>query len=80
MNAFQLEDKFNEFMRQCLPDVGQLDTQYRECRRVFHAGATIVFFRLMALTERPYIEAVAGVDDLRKQIEDFFDKAGEDKD
>ena len=80
MNAFQLEDKFDEFMRQCFPDVEQLDRQYRESRRVFHAGATVVYFQLLALAERPEDEAVAGLDELRKQIEDFFDKAGEDKD
>lgn len=80
MKDFELEDKFDEFMRQCFPDVEQLDTQWRESRRVFHAGATVVLFRLLALTELRDHEALAGIDELRKQIESFFDKAGEDKD
>ena len=47
---------------------------------MFHAGATVVYFRLLALTNYPDAQAIAGMNELQKQIEDFFDKAGEDKD
>jgi hypothetical protein len=79
-NEFQLEDKFDEFMRACYADVVAHSTQYRESRRIFHAGATVVYFQLLALTALSDDEGVARMEDLRKQLDTFFDMAGEDKD
>lgn len=79
-NTFQLEDKFDEFMRECYSDVKQHDTQYRESRRIFHAGATVLYFQLLKLTEYTEDEAVASMTELRKQLDTFFDRVGEDKD
>jgi hypothetical protein len=79
--TLDLDDEFESYMRKVNPTVPEHSTQYRESRRVFHAGAFVVFtyitYHVASLSED---EGVVLLAELEKHLHAFRDRVEQDKD
>ena len=75
MKPFDIDDEFEAFMRKCAPEVPETSVQYKESRRVFSAGAAVMF--LYITRELPLFSDESGVEELQKlqaQFDEMFYK------
>ena len=76
-----LDDAFEELMRNAYPDIKEHSIQYRESRRIFFGGAATIFFHAMELTRLSDDEAEDGLSMIQKQLEEFYHlRLAQDKD
>jgi hypothetical protein len=80
MDAFDIDDEFEHYMRRCYTGVPQHSEQYRESRRIFFAGMASTFYQLMKLTALSDEAAEAGLANIEKQLKAFAQRVGQDKD
>jgi hypothetical protein len=71
MEPLDLDDAFDDFMRKVNPAVQKHEEQYRESRRVFFAGAAVLFFRMVDLATVPDADGFAELDNIKRQLEAF---------
>jgi len=72
---FDLDDEFENFMRRVFPAVKEHEIQYKESRRVFTAGAAVMFMHITG--EIPQLSEDHAMEELKKlddQFSDFFKK------
>jgi len=73
--SFDIDDEFQRFMLKCFPNVKEHEVQYKESRRIFSAGAAVMFMHVTGeLAQLPEETALEELKKLDAQFEDFFKK------
>jgi hypothetical protein len=80
MSEFDVDDAFEDFMRAVNPEVAQYSVQYRESRRAFFAGAAVIYYHLLSLSECSDKVAMARMRQIDDQLMNFKTRLVEDKD
>lgn len=76
-----IDDAFDAFMRKVYPGVPETSEQYRESRRIWFAGMSILFLHIMVASTLPGKKAEAELTNLRTQLTSFSkDRVAGDKD
>ena len=82
MKSLDIDDAFDDYMRNTNPDVPQYSSQYKESRRCFFAGALVMFTATLnaaraSITE---IEGVRELEKLQRQLHEFSERVKDEKD
>lgn len=79
--ALDLDDAFEEFMRKTNPSVEQHSVQFRECRRAFYAGVTVLYFHQTgAMLDASEARAVAELESIGMQLAEFKLRVASERD
>jgi hypothetical protein len=79
--SFDLEDEFDNYMRQVAPSVQQHEVQYRESRRAFIAGARRLYLHMTRdVVQLSDSDAEKELQRLDKEMRAHWKLACEDKD
>jgi hypothetical protein len=78
-----LDDAFDDFMRNTNPGVPEYSLQYKESRRCFFAGAVVMFYMTLNAARASLGDmdkGVSEIDRVKKQLDDFADRVKGDFD
>jgi hypothetical protein len=80
--TLDIDDEFEDYMRKLQPQVQPHDAQYKESRRVFYAGAAVIYYHLVnKLPELNDEDEVAQeLQCLGDQLKDFYTRVRDLKD
>ena len=75
MEKLDLDDAFDAYMRKVNATIPQHSAQYKESRRVFFAGAALMYYHMIEVSDSlTEAAAMAHLADLGDQLKDFYDR------
>ena len=70
---YDIDDRFEDFMRKIYPTVKETDRQWIECRRVFLAGVTSLYYAFVhEITLMSDEEGQQQLAHIEAQLKDYF--------